>query len=90
MLIGYGEPPVPPEPPEPPEWWIEEPIYVTATRIAHSAGQSTGTQYRGFLTKKGCEYAWGKDGEALTEWVHGDGTPCDLKKPSDDCELMVM
>ena len=86
MLIGYGEPPVPPEPPE---WWIEEPIYVTATRITFAAGQSTGTQYRGFLTKKGCEYAWGKDGEALTEWVHGDGTPCDLKKPSDDCELMV-
>lgn len=85
MLNRYGEPPEPPEP----EWWIEEPVYVTATRVTFAAGEQTGEQYRGFLTKKGLEYAWGKDGVLLTDWVRGDGTPCDLKKPSDDCELMV-
>ena len=85
MLINYGEPPEPPKP----TYHVEEPVYVTATRITFAAGQSTGTQYTGFLTKQGREYAWGKDGEALTDWVRGDGTPCDLKKPSDDCELMV-
>ena len=85
MLIGYGEPPEPPKP----TYHVEEPVYVTATRVTFAAGGQTGEQYRGFLTKQGREYAWGKDGEALTEWVHGDGTPCDLKKPSDDCELMV-
>ena len=62
---------------------------MTATRVTFAAGEQTGEQYTGFLTKKGREYAWGKGGEAVTDWVRGDGTPCDLKKPSDDCELMV-
>lgn len=84
MLIGYGEPPEP-------EWWIEEPVYVTATRVTFAAGESTGTQYRGFLTKKGCEYAWGKNGEPETEWKPSDGTPMELKKPDEvqPWELMV-
>ena len=79
------EPPVPPEP----EWWIEEPIYTLATRVTFAAGEQAGEQYKGFLTKKGLQYAWGTNGVAETEWVTADGTPCDLKKPSDDCELMV-
>ena len=82
MLIGYGEPPKP-------TYWVEEPHYVVATRTKLGADKATEEQYKGFETKKGLEYAWGKDGEALTDWVRGDGTPCDLKKPSDDCELMV-
>ena len=83
MLIGYGEPPEP-------EWWIEEPVYVTATRVTFAAGGQMGEQYRGFLTKKGLEYAWGKDGEPKTEWERSDGTPMQLKKPEGDgWELMV-
>ena len=75
--------------PEKPKYQTETPVFVTATRTRIVSGQRVETQYRGFLTKKGLEYAWGKDGVALTDWVRGDGTPCDLKKPSDDCELMV-
>ena len=77
--------------PDEPESWIEEPVWVTATRITLAGGEQAGEQYRGFLTKKGLEYAWGRDGEAATEWVESDGTPCDLKKPSEEetWELMV-
>lgn len=82
MLIGYGEPPEP-------TYHVEEPVYVTATRVTFASGEQTGEQYTGFLTKKGLQYAWGTNGVAETEWKLSDGTPCDLKKPSDDCELMV-
>ena len=86
MLIGYGEPPEPPKP----TYHVEEPVYVTATRVTFAAGESTGTQYRGFLTKKGLEYAWGKDGVPKTDWIESDGTPMQLKKPEGDgWELMV-
>ena len=73
-----------------PSYEIETPIFVTATRVTFAAGQTTGTQYTGFLTKKGCEYAWGKDGEAKTDWKLSDGTPMELPKPEGDgWELMV-
>ena len=77
-------------PPDEPEFWTEEPVWTTATRITLVGDKQTGEQYRGFLTKKGLEYAWGKDGKAATEWIEGDGTPCDLKKPEGDgWELIV-
>ena len=77
-------------PPDEPESWTEEPVWTTATRITLVGDKQTGEQYRGFLTKKGLEYAWGKDGKAATEWIEGDGTPCDLKKPEGDgWELIV-
>ena len=78
-------------PPDEPESWTEEPVWTTATRITLVGENQTGEQYRGFLTKKGREYAWGKDGVAATEWRKGDGTPCDLKKPNEEdvWELMV-
>ena len=80
MLIGYGEP----------DWWTEEPKYVTATRTKLKAGKVTEVQYTGFETKKGLWYAWGKDGEAKTEWKEADGTPMELAKPDGDgWELMV-
>ena len=80
MLIGYGEP----------DWWTEEPRFVTATRTKLKAGKATEVQYTGFETKKGCAYAWGKDGEAKTEWKESDGTPMELAKPDGDgWELMV-
>ena len=72
-----------------PPYQTEEPVFVTATRTRIVAGQRFETRYRGFLTKKGLWYAWGKGGKAVTEWRQGDGTPCDLPQPSDDCELMV-
>ena len=81
MLIGYGEP----------EWRIVEPVYVTATRTRIVSGRCVEAQYRGFLTKRGLEYAWGKDGEPATEWVESDGTPMELEKPEEDekWELLV-
>ena len=83
MLIGYGEPPKP-------TYWVEEPVYVTATRITFAAGEQTGEQYTGFLTKKGFWYAWGTNGVAGTEWKQSDGTPMELEKPKGDgWELMV-
>ena len=83
MLIGYGEPPKP-------TYHVEEPVYVTATRVTFASGEATGTQYTGFETKTGLEYAWGKDGKAETEWKKSDGTPLELKKPEGDgWELMV-
>ena len=73
-----------------PEHWTEEPVWTTATRTTHVGGEVTERQYRGFLTKKGREYAWGEDGEAATEWRKGDGTPMELKQPKGDgWELMV-
>ena len=76
--------------PDEPEHWIEEPRYTVATRIRWSGGTKAETQYRGFLTQKGREYAWGKDGEAATEWIEGDGAPMELEKPEGDgWELMV-
>ena len=65
------------------------PALAAPTGLSPSGG-ATGTQYTGFLTKKGCEYAWGKGGEAKTEWVEADGTPMELKRPEGDgWELMV-
>ena len=77
--------------PDEPESWIEEPRYTVATRIRWFSGTKTETQYRGFLTKKGLEYAWGKNGVVKTEWVEADGTPLNLPKPNEDdaWELLV-
>ena len=77
--------------PDEPEFRVEEPRYTVATRIRWSGGVKTDEQYRGFLTQKGCEYAWGRDGEAKTEWVKGDGTPLELERPDeeDGWELLV-
>ena len=70
--------------------WTETPVYTIATRTKLTAGLVTEEQYTGFLTKKGCEYAWGKDGEAKTDWKLSDGTPMELEKPKGDgWELMV-
>ena len=83
MLIGYGEPPEP-------EWWIEEPVWVGATKVTLVGENQTGEQYTGFETKKGLWYAWGKGGEAKTPWMQGDGTPMVLPKPEGDgWDLMV-
>ena len=72
-------------------YWIEEPVFVIATRTELAAGRRIETQYRGFLTKEGFLYAWGKNGTAETDWAVGDGLPCELAKPAgDDWELMVM
>ena len=70
---------------------IEMPVFVTATRTRVVAGQRVETQYRGFLTKKGLSYAWGKNGVVKTEWVEADGTPLNLPKPNEEgaWELMV-
>ena len=72
-------------------FWTEEPAFTTATKITFSKGEPTGEQYRGFLTKKGLEYAWGRDGKTETEWKRSDGTPLNLPKPNEDdaWELMV-
>ena len=77
--------------PDEPEFRIEEPRYTVATRIRWSGGNKTETQYRGFLTQKGRWYAFGTNGVAETEWVAGDGTPCELKMPEKEglWELMV-
>ena len=80
----------PPQTPDERRVWTETPVYTTATRITLVGEKQTGEQYRGFLTKKGREYAWGKDGEAATEWKLSDGTPMELKHPKGDrWELMV-
>ena len=73
-----------------PGYWIEDPVPVTATKITYNRGEQTGEQFKGFATEPGREYAWGKNGKPETEWVKGDGTPCELKKPEGDgWELMV-
>ena len=80
----------PPEGPGAPTFRIEEPHFVTATRTTVRAGKPTEVQYTGFLTEKGCWYAWGRDGKAETAWRQGDGTPCDLEQPEGDgWELLV-
>ena len=78
-------------PPDEPESWTEEPVWTMATRITLSGGKQTGEQYRGFLTKKGLQYAWGTNGVAKTPWMQGDGTPMELPKPDEEepWELMV-
>ena len=79
--VEYVRPPQASDEPPAPAWWVETPVYVIATRTQVVGGTATETQYRGFETKKGRAYAWGKDGEAKTEWVEGDGTPMELPKP---------
>ena len=70
---------------------VENPVIVKATRVTFSDNQTkTETQYDGFLTEKGCQYAWGKDGSPTTAWTEpSDGTPCDLAKPGDATQLFV-
>ena len=89
--VEYVRPPQAPDVPPEPEWWIEEPVYTLATKITRVGEQQSGEQYRGFLTKKGCEYAWGTNGVAKTPWMQGDGTPMKLPKPDEgeSWELMV-
>ena len=89
--VEYVRPPQAPDDPPEPEWWIEEPVYTLATKVTLVGERQAGEQYKGFLTKKGLQYAWGTNGVAETGWVTGDGTPCGLEKPSGDgkWELMV-
>ena len=77
--------------PDEPEHWIEEPVWVKATKVTLVGGNQTGEQYTGFLTKKGLWYAWGKDGVAKTDWKRSDGRPLELEKPEGDgkWDLMV-
>ena len=89
-LRKYNEYVVESAAPDGPESWTEEPVWTTATKTADVGGEVTERQYRGFLTQKGREYAWGKDGEAATGWAESDGTPMELPKPEGDgWELMV-
>ena len=77
--------------PDEPEHWIEDPVWTLATKVTLAGGNQAGEQYRGFLTKKGLWYAWGKDGEAKTDWKRSDGAPLELEKPEGDgkWDLMV-
>lgn len=71
---------------------VENPVIVKATRVTFSDNQTkTETQYDGFLTEKGCQYAWGKDGSPTTAWTEpSDGTPCDISaKPGDATQLFM-
>ena len=71
---------------------VENPVIVKATRVTFSDNQTkTETQYDGFLTEKGGQYAWGKDGSPTTAWTEpSDGTPCDISaKPGDATQLFM-
>ena len=89
--LPWTKPPEGPDPEPKRDWWVEEPVYVTATRITFATGEATGTQYRGFLTKRGFWYTWGTNGVATTDWKLSDGTPMEFEKPKGDgkWELMV-
>ena len=61
--------------------WTETPQFVTVTTITWNGGRMSGERQKGFATKPGLWYAWGKDGKPETEWVAGDGTPLTLQPP---------
>lgn len=71
-------------------YWTEEPEWADYTQVTLSAGASVETRHRGVLTKAGYRYAWGRNGVAATDWIVGDGTPCELDPPAGEgWELMV-
>lgn len=54
---------------------VENPVEVTATRITFAAGEQTGEQYVGYVTKAGNQYACGKDDEPTEAFRKSDGSP---------------
>ena len=61
--------------------WTEDPQFVTVTTITWNGGRMSGERQKGFATKPGLWYAWGRNDKPATKWVEGDGTPLTLPPP---------
>lgn len=77
-----------------PQWTavpLKDVQFVSATYITRTAGTKTVAKREAFATEEGCKYAWGKDDQPLTVWTdESDGTPCDLARPAEATQLLVI
>ena len=55
----------------------------TYTVVTWKKGEMRGARRAGFMTRAGFWYALGRDGEAKTKWLKGDGTPQAIEPPEE-------
>ena len=55
----------------------------TYTVVTWKKGEMKGARRAGFMTRVGFWYALGRDGEAKTKWLKGDGTPQAIEPPEE-------